>query len=233
MEDSIKIKVATLRMSGTTLIWWESRTQDDLIQDGNIISTWFEFTTALRNQVYPLAYMQMEMILWQHLKQSKGKNVQGYTQEFEKKALSLGIPLYTSETLLKNIGVLHTYFWHTISMFNPTNIDKESVQATHIEASKGKHGFKDMSKETHEFEKKSKGRGKSKKIATMKNEEKPKCSHCKRKRHDKDHCWKLHLELKPKWAQNRRDKEKDVVIVQDLGSYFEYETKVTTMSIQG
>jgi hypothetical protein len=46
---------------------------------------------------------------WQHLRQGKGKNVQVYTQEFKKKALSLGILLYTCETLLKYIGGMHSY----------------------------------------------------------------------------------------------------------------------------
>jgi hypothetical protein len=36
-------------------------------------------------------------------------------------------------------------------MFNPTNIDEVSVQATHLEASKGKHMFED--KKPHKFEK--------------------------------------------------------------------------------
>lgn len=34
-------------------------------------------------------------------------------------------------------------------MFSPTNIDKvsvQSIQSTHLEASKGKHGFEEVSK---------------------------------------------------------------------------------------
>ena len=51
-------------------------------------------------------------------------------------------------------------------MFNPNNIDKVSVQYNHLEASKGKHVFED--KKPHKFEKKSKGKGKSKKSTTVK-----------------------------------------------------------------
>jgi len=38
------------------------------------------------------------------------------------------------------------------------------------------------------------------KATTTKNEEgaKPSCTHCKKEGHDDEHCWKLHLELKPK-----------------------------------
>jgi hypothetical protein len=39
--------------------------------------------------------------------------------------------------------------------------------------------------------------------------------------------------LKPKWAQPRKGKKNNKTIVQDLGSYSEDETKVTTMGIKG
>ena len=91
-----------------------------------------EFFSTLRKLFYPLAYMQTSMIAWQHLRQGKGKNVQAYTQEFKRKALSLGIPLHTPKILLKYIGGMHPYLHHTILMFNPTNIEKVSVQATHL-----------------------------------------------------------------------------------------------------
>jgi hypothetical protein len=48
IKDTSKIQLATLRLSDTTLIWWESQTQVDLIQHGKIISSWIEFTVALR-----------------------------------------------------------------------------------------------------------------------------------------------------------------------------------------
>ena len=51
--------------------------------------------------------MQQAIMDWQNLRQKKGQSVQEYTQEFRKKALALGIPLYTQETLLKFIGGLH------------------------------------------------------------------------------------------------------------------------------
>lgn len=59
--------------------------------------------------------------------------------------MSLGIPLYTCDTLIKYIGGLHSYLQHTILIFSPANIDKVLVQATHLESSKGKHGLRDVS----------------------------------------------------------------------------------------
>jgi len=86
--------------------------------------------------------------------------------------------LYIHETLLKYIGGMHSYLRHTI------NIDKVSVQATHLEASKGKHAIED--KKPYTFEKKPKGKWKRKKSATVKqSERRPTCSHCKKKGHEK------------------------------------------------
>jgi hypothetical protein len=146
----------------------------------------------------------------------------------------LGIPLYTQETLLKYIGGLHDYLKHTILMFNPTNLDEVSVQATHLESDR-RNGQDNFSMESVQpKEGKNKGKEKLKRTATVKkDDEKPSCSHCKKKGHDDDHCWKLHLELKPNWARHQKGKKKTTTIVQDLGSDFDDETKVTTMGIKG
>ena len=131
---------------------------------------------------------------------------------------------------------MHSYLHHTILMFNPTNIDEVSIQVTHIEAKKGKHDVEYMSKEPHEFEEQQKGKWKNKKTNTVNKDEEnqPTCSHCEKKGHDENNFWKLHLELKLKWAHPRKGKKKKAMtIVQDLGSDFEDETKVATMSIKG
>ena len=78
------------------------------------------------------------MMSWQTLRQLKVRSVQGYTQEFRKRALILGISLDSLETMLKYIS-LHRYMRHTILMFNPTSIDDIYVLATHLEA-RGKNG---------------------------------------------------------------------------------------------
>ena len=55
-------------MGGTTLVWWESKIQDDLAKRGKIISSWYEFTTALKKPFYPLGYMQQVVMDWQNLR---------------------------------------------------------------------------------------------------------------------------------------------------------------------
>jgi hypothetical protein len=77
-------------------------------------------------------------------------------------------------------------------MFNPTNLDEVSVQATHLESSRrNDHGS--FSWESFQSkEDKNKGNEKLKQTTKVKNgDEKPSCSHCKKKGHDEEHCWKL------------------------------------------
>ena len=63
-SDKTKIQLATLRMGGTTLIWWESKTQIDVKRKGKVISSWSKFLKALRKQFYPLGYMPKVVIDW-------------------------------------------------------------------------------------------------------------------------------------------------------------------------
>ena len=77
-------------------------------------------------------------------------------------------------------------------MFNPTNIVKVSIKAIHLESSKENNVFEDVSREPHEFEKKSKGKGKSNKTTIVKkDEEKPTCSNRKKKGCEEAKFWKL------------------------------------------
>ena len=47
-DDPSRIQLATLRMSGMALTWWESKIQQDLRKNGKIISVWNEFIEVLR-----------------------------------------------------------------------------------------------------------------------------------------------------------------------------------------
>jgi len=53
--------------------------------------------------------MQQLTMSWKTLCQLKGQSVQSYTQEFRKKALTLGISLHSPETLVKYIRGLAYY----------------------------------------------------------------------------------------------------------------------------
>ena len=133
-DDKTKIQLATLRMVGIALIWWESKTQIDLKRKGKVITSWTKFIKALKKQFYLLGHTQQAVIDWKRLRQGKGQSVQDFTQEFRKKALALGISLDTKETLLKYIGSLHSYLQHRLLMFNPNDFDEVCVQAIHVES---------------------------------------------------------------------------------------------------
>ena len=59
---------------------------------------WSSFISTIKRKFYPLAYMQKSIMDWQNFRQLKGKSVQDYTHEFRRRALILGINLYSQET---------------------------------------------------------------------------------------------------------------------------------------
>jgi hypothetical protein len=126
-DEETKIQLASLRLDGSTLIWWESKTQEEMKKNGKILLSWNDFIIAIKKQFYPLAYKQKATMEWQNFRQAKGQNVQSFTQEFRRRALVLGVDLSSQETLLKYIGALHSYLRHTILMFNPLNLDEVFV----------------------------------------------------------------------------------------------------------
>lgn len=58
LDDADRIQLATLRLGGTTLTWWESRIRDGSSQHRKINLTWSDFVNALKKQFYPLGHMQ-------------------------------------------------------------------------------------------------------------------------------------------------------------------------------
>jgi hypothetical protein len=126
-DDETKIQLASSRLDSATLIWWESKTQEDMKKHGKILTSWNDFIVAIKRQFYPLAYMQKATMDWINFRKAKGQNVQRFTQEFRIIALVLGIYLSSQETLLKYIGALHSYLRHTILMFNPSNLHEVCV----------------------------------------------------------------------------------------------------------
>ena len=116
-------------------------------------------------------------------------------------------------------------------MFSPSNFDQVCVQATHIEPAGGNVSFSSK-KEFAPPDSIKKG----KKAATVKKEEgeKPTCSHCQKKGHAEEKCWKLHPELKPKWfKKDQKGKQKSTTVVQDLGSDSSDEATISTMGLKG
>ena len=146
----------------------------------------------------------------------------------------LGISLDSQETLLKYIGGLHSYMRHTILMFNPTSIDEVSVQATHLEA-RGKNGNLEVGGPSQPTISKSKEKRKQKWKARKSNttqKSKASCTHCKKEGHDDEHCWILHLELRPKKSDVKK-KKTAAAIQRYLGSKSGDETTIAATGIKG
>ena len=113
-DDDTKIQLASLRTEGATLVWWESKTKEEIKKHGKIILSWYDFITAIKQKFYP----------------------------FRRRYLLLGVYLQSPDTLLNYIGDLHSYLRHIILMFNPTSLDEVCVQATHLE-SRGENTFEE------------------------------------------------------------------------------------------
>ena len=65
------------------------------------------------------------------------------------------------------------------------------------------------------------------------NDERPIFSHCEKKGHVEDWCWKLHPGLKPKWARHQKGKRNTTITVQGHGLDSGDESKVIAMGLKG
>jgi hypothetical protein len=116
-DEETQIKLDSLRLAGTTLIWWQSKLQNAMQQVGNVFPSWQVFVSALRKKLCPLGYKEKALIEWQALKLRKGQIIQEYTNGFRKMALMLDILLHTQETLMKYIGGLPAHIRNIVFMF--------------------------------------------------------------------------------------------------------------------
>ena len=147
----------------------------------------------------------------------------------------LGIDLSPQDTLLKYIRGLHSYLRHTVLMFNPTKLDEVFVRETHLEA-RGKNVPQQGSKNPFQIGDKGneKFKGKGNKNASVKKEgEKIICKHCSKEGHDEDHCWKLHLEMRPKLFNDKEKEKISATTQQYLGSDSGDETKIIALGLKG
>jgi hypothetical protein len=55
-DEATQIKLASLRLAGTSLIWWQRKLQNGTQQVVNVFTSWKSFISALRKQFYPLGY---------------------------------------------------------------------------------------------------------------------------------------------------------------------------------
>jgi hypothetical protein len=230
-DEATQIKLASLRLAGTALIWWKNKLQKGTQQVGNVFPSWKSFILALRKQFYPLGYKEKALIEWRSLKLRKGQTVQEYTDGFRKMALMLDIHLQTQETFMNYIRGLPAHIRNTVFMFVPTNLDKVSGQATYIEV--GKAGVSGESSSSRKEDKR-KRHGNNANAVTRK-EGKPTCKHCKKEGHDEDRCWQLHPEKRPKWFKEKKGTQTVAMTSKptDLGSDSGDESNISLVGMTG
>jgi hypothetical protein len=61
-DEATQIKLVSLRLASTALIWWQSKLQNGTQQVGNVFPSWKSFISALRKQFYPLGYKEKALI---------------------------------------------------------------------------------------------------------------------------------------------------------------------------
>lgn len=155
---------------------------------------------------------------WYNFRKVKGKSVQGYTIKSKKRATLLGVSLKIDEILLKYMGGLHSYLFHTILLFKPTDLDEVCVQLKYLE----EHGRIDR----EDYLSKIKPHGKDKFFASYRKEDNKKkrwhYSHCDKDGHTKDGCWKLHPDRAPQWFYQGK-KNTHVMFLKELEKSYEIE----------
>ena len=70
-EDDIKIQLASLRMEGSTLVWWEARTQEEIKNHRKVSMSWSDFIATIKRKFYPLTYMKKSIMDWHNFRQLK------------------------------------------------------------------------------------------------------------------------------------------------------------------
>ena len=61
-DDETKIQLASLRMEGATLVWWNVKTKEEIKKHGKIILTWNDFISTIKIKFYPLAHMHRSIM---------------------------------------------------------------------------------------------------------------------------------------------------------------------------
>jgi len=155
---------------------------------------------------------------WFDFKQEKGQIIQVCITKFKERATLLGVSLNIDEILLKYIGGLHSYLYHTILLFKPTNLDDVYVQAQYLEEC-GRFDNEDNYS-------KSKPHRNDKFAASYAKEENKKkrghYSHCDKYGHTKDGCWRLHLDRTPRWFDQGKE-IKNAMVSKDPVQLYEIE----------
>jgi len=71
-SDEEKIEIATLKLEGHALVWWEAYLDSNTSFEEVPMIRWSAFKELLRDQFYPLGHHQKQTMEWFDFKQAKG-----------------------------------------------------------------------------------------------------------------------------------------------------------------
>ena len=67
-DDNTKIQLASLRMDGAALVWWEAQTKNEIRKHGNITLSWADIISAIKKKFYPLSHLQKAIMNYQNFR---------------------------------------------------------------------------------------------------------------------------------------------------------------------
>ncbi|XP_071702891.1 uncharacterized protein [Rutidosis leptorrhynchoides] len=202
-KSAEKVSFARLKLTSHALAWWNSHLKT--LDDDEV--KWPEFTRLLRREFYPMGYSQDRWTRWHNMRQQQGQQVQEYTTEFRRLAVSLGIQIDGEETFTKYVAGLTRSVRTELRLHSVSKISDASGIAMAIEQKNRMSGqrFDDRTKggSSNGTFKKEVSKQKTKTITS----ETRFCDHCKIEGHVKEKCWKADPSLFPKkWSKDKRKK---------------------------
>ncbi|PWA84034.1 hypothetical protein CTI12_AA134850 [Artemisia annua] len=128
-HSSEKVVFARLKLTSHAFGWWNSQ----LKIMGNEEISWKKFTQLLRQEFYPMGYVQDRWTRWHNLRLQRGQSVQEYTTEFRRLAVTLGIPIDNVDVCTKYVAGLPPQIQTEMRLPVITNISNASSIAMAIE----------------------------------------------------------------------------------------------------
>ncbi|WP_208081251.1 hypothetical protein, partial [Bacteroides uniformis] len=68
-DDGTKIQLASLRMDGAALVWWEVKTREEIKKHRKIYLSWTKFITTIKKQFYLISHLQKAIMNWKNFRQ--------------------------------------------------------------------------------------------------------------------------------------------------------------------
>jgi Retrotransposon gag protein len=96
-SSGAKVSFARLKLTNHALTWWNSF----LVSHPDEEVSWKKFTLLIRKEFYPMSFEEDRWSCWHSLRQRRDQFVQDYTTKFRRLAISLGVSLNESSTLMK------------------------------------------------------------------------------------------------------------------------------------